>query len=114
LVGRVDAVFVPTDNTVVESLESVVKVGVENKLPLFCADVDSVQRGAAAAMGFDYYKHGAQTGAMARKILDGAKPAETPMEFQEALSLHVNLPYAAKMRLTVSDDLKAKADKVYE
>jgi putative ABC transport system substrate-binding protein len=114
LVGRVDAVFVPTDNTVVESLESVVKVGVENKLPLFCADVDSVRRGAAAAMGFDYYKHGVQTGAMARKILDGAKPAETPVEFQEALSLHLNLPYAAKMGLTVSDDLKAKADKVYE
>jgi len=41
LVGRADAVFVPTDNTVVESLESAIKVCIENKLPLFCADVDS-------------------------------------------------------------------------
>jgi putative ABC transport system substrate-binding protein len=114
LVGRVDAVFVPTDNTVVESLESVVKVGVENKLPLFCADVDSVKRGAAAAMGFDYYKHGVQTGAMARRILAGAKPAETPVEFQESLSLHINLPFAAKMGVTVPDALKAKADKIFE
>ena len=114
LVGRVDAVFVPTDNTVVESLESMVKVGVESKLPLFCADVDSVKRGAAAAMGFDYYKHGLQTGAMARRILAGAIPAETPVEFQESLSLHINMPFAAKMGVTVPDPLKAKADKIHE
>jgi len=62
LVGRVDAVFIPTDNTIISALESVLKVGVQNKLPIFAADVDSVKRGAVAAMGFDYYKHGYQTG----------------------------------------------------
>ena len=76
LVGRVDAVFVPTDNTVV-SLEAAVKVCDESDLPLFCADVDSVERGAVAAMGFDYYKHGRQTGAMAKRIFEGADPAKT-------------------------------------
>jgi hypothetical protein len=45
LVGRVDAVFIPTDNTVVSALESAVKVCTQTQLALFCADVDSVKRG---------------------------------------------------------------------
>ncbi|MFZ7111683.1 MAG: ABC transporter substrate-binding protein [Desulfatiglandales bacterium] len=114
LVGRVDAVFVPTDNTVVESLESAVKVCTQNKLPLFCADVDSVRRGAAAAMGFDYYKHGRQTGAMARRIFSGADPATTAVETQEELQLHINTKYAKLMGIEVSEEALKMADKIYE
>jgi putative tryptophan/tyrosine transport system substrate-binding protein len=114
LVGRVDAVLVPTDNTIVSALESVIKVGVQNRLPVFCADVDSVKRGAIAAMGFDYYKHGYQTGAMALRILRGAKPADTPVEFQKELQLHINKVYSEKMGLTPPDELLKKATKVYE
>ncbi len=114
LIGRVDAVLVPTDNTIVSALESVIKVGVQNKLPIFCADVDSVKRGAIAAMGFDYYKHGYQTGAMALRILKGAKPASTPVEFQKDLQLHINKVYSEKMGLTPPEELLKKATKVYE
>ncbi len=69
LVGKAEAVYIPTDNTVVSAFESAVKVGRQNRLPIFAADVASVPRGAVAAMGFDYYKHGYQTGFMAKKIL---------------------------------------------
>lgn len=113
LVGKVDAVFVPTDNTVVSALESAVKVCEENKLPLFNADVASVERGSIAAMGFDYYKHGVQTGALAKRILDGADPAVTPVEYQQELQLHINLPAAQKMGLTIPEAMVQKADKIY-
>lgn len=114
LVGRVDAVFIPTDNTIVSALESVIKVGVQNQLPIFAADVDSVKRGAVAAMGFDYYKHGYQTGVMAEKILNGAKPESIPVEFQKDLQLHINAIYSKKMGLTPPADLLKQATKVYE
>lgn len=113
LVGRVDAVFIPTDNTIVSALESVVKVGVQNKLPVFAADVSSVERGAVAAMGFDYYKHGYQTGAMAEKILKGASPAAIPVEFQKELQLQINAVYSKKMGVTPPKSLLDKASKVY-
>jgi putative ABC transport system substrate-binding protein len=113
LVGRVDAVFIPTDNTIVSALESVLKVGVENKLPVFAADVDSVARGAVAAMGFDYYKHGYQTGAMAERILGGEKPADIPVEFQKELQLDINLKYAELMGVTPPAELLQKATKVH-
>jgi putative tryptophan/tyrosine transport system substrate-binding protein len=113
LVGKVDVIFVPTDNTVVSGLESAVKVCVKHRVPLFCADVDSVARGAVAAMGFDYYKHGRQTGAMARRILAGASPGQTPVETQEDLQLHINLKFAGKMGIDIPRALIDGADKVY-
>lgn len=114
LVGRVDAVFIPTDNTIVSALESVIKIGVENKLPIFAADVDSVKRGAVAAMGFDYYKHGRQTGVMAERILAGEKPENMPVEFQKDLQLHINAEYSRQMGLEPPAAMRKKAAKVYE
>ncbi len=114
LVGRCDAVFIPTDNTIVAALESVIKVGTQNKLPIFAADVDSVARGAVAAMGFDYYKHGYQTGAMAKKVLEGAAPASLPVEFQKDLQLQINLKAAEAMGAPAPEMLIKQASKVYE
>jgi putative ABC transport system substrate-binding protein len=114
LVGRVDAVFVPTDNTVVSALESAIKVCEQYKLPLFNADVDSVKRGSIAAMGFDYYKHGYQTGAMAQRILQGADPAVTPVETQKELLLDINLKAARNMGVTVPRALLDRADTIIE
>lgn len=114
LVGRVDAIFIPTDNTIISALESVLKVGIQNKLPVFAADVDSVKRGAVAAMGFDYYRHGYQTGGVVEKILKGAAPESIPVQFQKDLQLHINAASSQKMGLTPPDALLKKATKVYE
>lgn len=114
LVGRCDAVFIPTDNTIVAALESVIKVGTQNKLPIFAADVDSVARGAVAAMGFDYYKHGYQTGAMAKKVLEGTSPGSLPVEFQEELQLQINLKSAEAMGAPAPEQLVTQASKIFE
>ena len=114
LVGKVDAAFIPTDNTVVSALESAIKVCTQAKLALFCADVDSVKRGAVAAMGFDYYKHGRQTGAMAIRIFNGADPGAMPVESQQELELHLNLTSARQMGVAVPPSIVESADKTYE
>lgn len=114
LVGRVDAVFIPTDNTIVSALESVIKVGVQNKLPIFAADVDSVKRGAVAAMGFDYYKHGYQTGAIAERILGGEAPEAIAVQFQKDLQLHINAKFSREMGIEPPAALLEKATQVYE
>jgi putative tryptophan/tyrosine transport system substrate-binding protein len=113
LVGRVDALFVPTDNTVVSALEAVIKVCERTQLPLFSADTDSVKRGAIAAMGFDYYQHGKQTGAMARKILAGTKPEALPVEFQKDLAFHINPKAAERMGLNIDKAILDSADTLY-
>jgi len=113
LVGKVDAVYVPTDNTVISALESVIKVCERVKLPLFTADTDSVKRGAIAAMGFDYYLHGKQTGALARRILAGEKPGEISVEFQKELSFHINPEAGKRMGLDISKEILDTADTLH-
>ena len=113
LVGKVDALFVPTDNTVVSALEAVIKVCEKTHLPLFSADTDSVKRGTIAAMGFDYYQHGKQTGAMARKILAGAKPESLPVEFQKDLVFHVNPKAAERMGVVLEKAIIDSANTLY-
>jgi putative tryptophan/tyrosine transport system substrate-binding protein len=114
LVGRVQAVYVPTDNTVVSAFEALAKVCQENQLPLYAADVDSVPRGAVAALGFDYYEHGRQTGVMAGRIFQGADPATTPVETQQDLELHINLTAAKAMGVTIPENLLQQAGKIHE
>ncbi|WP_316900486.1 ABC transporter substrate-binding protein [Pseudodesulfovibrio indicus] len=115
LVGRCDVVYIGTDNTVVSAIESAVKVCTDNKLPLIVGDVDSVARGAIAAVAVDYYKMGLQTGDMAVRILvDGANPGSMPVEFLNDLNLHVNLKAAKAMGVTLPESLVARATKVIE
>lgn len=115
LVGRADVIYVGTDNTVVSAIESAVKVCTQNQLPLIVGDVDSVDRGAIAAVAVDYYKMGLQTGDMVAKILvDGVKPADMPVEFLNDLNLHVNKKAAAAMGVTLPEATIKRAAKVVE
>jgi putative ABC transport system substrate-binding protein len=113
LVGKVDAIHIPTDNTVVSALEAVVKICEEHRIPLFAADVDSVPRGAIAAVAVDYYRLGRQSGEMAVRILNGADPASMPVETLEETELVVNTKSAEKMGITLPEAVVRRADKVF-
>ena len=112
LVGKVDAIYVPTDNTIVTALEAVVKVGVDNKLPVFAGDTDSVPRGAIAALGFNYYDVGRQTGKMVVRVLKGENPGDIAVEGVEITELHVNPGMAEKMGVTLSEAVLSRAKTV--
>ena len=113
LVGKVDAIYVPTDNTVIAAIDAVVKVCERARLPLFSADIDSVKKGVIAALGFDYFRHGRQTARMAKKILTGTKAETLPVEFQSDLFLAVNPQAAERMGLVIDKAILKSADKVY-
>lgn len=112
LVGRADAIYIPTDNTVVSVFEAIAKVGYDSKLPVFAADVDSVARGAVAALAVDYYRMGRQTGEMAVRVLKGAATATMPVETLKEFQIHLNPGSAKKMGLEISPALLKRADKI--
>jgi putative tryptophan/tyrosine transport system substrate-binding protein len=105
LVGRVDAIYVPTDNTVVSALESVISVANGKKIPLFVGELDSMKRGAVAASGFNYYDIGYQSGLMAAEILAGNKKAsELPVELPKSLTLTINKKAAEEQGVEVKEE----------
>ncbi|WP_071459210.1 ABC transporter substrate-binding protein [Bacillus massilinigeriensis] len=105
LVGRVDAIYIPTDNTVVSALESVISVANNKKIPLFVGELDSMKRGAVAASGFDYYDIGYQSGLMAAEILSGKKKvSELPVELPVSLTLTINKKAAEAQGVEVKEE----------
>lgn len=112
LVGKVDGIYIPTDNTVVSALESVVQVSYENKIPVITADTNSVERGSLASLGMDYYKMGLQTGVIVARILKGEKPANIPVETLKDLELYVNETTAKKLGITLTPAILKQAKKV--
>jgi len=115
LVGRADVIYVPTDNTVVSAIESAVKVCNQNHIPLIAGDVDSVKRGAVAALAVDYYLMGRQTGEMGGRVLrDGMKPADMPVESSKQLRLYINKKSSKSMGVKLPDSVISRADKIIE
>ena len=114
LVGRADAIYIPTDNTIISALEGAVAVAEEAKLPLFTADTDSVSRGSVAALGFNYYDVGKQTGEIVVRILKGENPGDIPVKVAAGSDLVINKGAAAKMGVTFPESVLKRATKTID
>lgn len=111
----VDAFYVPTDNAVVSALEGLLQTAQEKKIPVIAADGESVKRGATATYGLNYEKLGAQTAAMAVKLLKGeAEAATMPVETITEVELYVNTSAAEKIGLTFPADMLSEAAETYK
>lgn len=109
LIGKVDSLYIITDNTVVSALESVISVANENKLPMMVGEFDSVKRGGLAAYGFEYYDIGYEAGVKAVKILKGeSKPADLPVDIPQKLKFIMNKETATVIGLDIKDEWKAE------
>jgi putative tryptophan/tyrosine transport system substrate-binding protein len=116
LVARgVQAFFISTDSTVVSGLEALIKVANDNDIPLFANDPASAERGAAVALGLDYYQDGLDTGALAVGILRGELDiAATPIVEQTAGSLAINLTAAREQGLEIPQEFIDQAETIFE
>jgi putative tryptophan/tyrosine transport system substrate-binding protein len=112
LVGRADVIYVPTDNTIVSALNSVLQVGIQNKLPVFAGDNESVEKGAIASLGFNYHDIGTQTGKLVVRILNGEAPGSISVESPSKVELVVNPKTAAQMGVTIPAAMLKDAAKV--
>ena len=113
LVGRVDAIYITSDNTVVSALESVVKVANNKKIPLFGGDTTTVEKGMIAAYGLNYFQVGYSAGKKAVLVLKGQDPGTVPSGLTENLALWVNLKAAKKQNVTVPEKFIKMAEKVF-
>ena len=110
--GKVDAIYLPTDNTVISAMEGVVKIAEQAKIPLFAGDTDSVKRGAIAALGFNYYEVGRQTGNMLVRVLNGTSPSDIHVEGIDKTELFVNPEAAKRMGIELSAEFIGKAKEI--
>ena len=113
LLGKVQAVYVPTDNVLASAMPTLISVTEEAKLPVICGEGGMVKAGGVATLGVDYYKLGFQAGEMAADILGGkSKPADMAIQAQKEFKAMVNVKEAEKIGLKVPEDVLKGAELV--
>lgn len=105
MVGKVDVVYTPTDNTIAAGMTTVTMIANDNKLPTICGEEGMVDNGGLATYGINYEELGKLAGQMAVKILKGeSKPADMAIEHLDAskCTLKTNEETAKKLGIDLS------------
>ena len=102
LMTEVDMVFVPTDNIISSTMETVKQVSIKHKVPVFGGSTEMVAVGGLYNYGTNYEELGRQTARMLVRILKGEKPDNIAVELPEKLELHTNQEMATALGIDIS------------
>ncbi len=79
MTSKVDAIWVPIDNTIASAFSTVVSSNQSAKKPIYPSATAMVEAGGLASVVVDQHDLGVATGKMIAQVLKGAKPADTPV-----------------------------------
>jgi putative ABC transport system substrate-binding protein len=112
LVGRVDAIWEPSDNTVAQAIQSVIQVCEEHHIPLFASDVGMAEEGAISGLGLDYTVNGETAAKLAARVLKGEDPANIPITKTPMTIVYLCQAAAERMGVTIPQTVLATATEV--
>ena len=102
LMAEVDMVFVPTDNIISSTMETVKQVSIKHKVPVFGGSTEMIAVGGLYNYGTNYEELGRQTARMLIRVLKGEKPENIAVELPEKLELHTNQEMATALGIDIS------------
>ena len=102
LMAEVDMVFVPTDNIISSTMETVKQVSIKHKVPVFGGSTEMIAVGGLYNYGTNYEELGRQTARMLIRVLKGEKPENIAVELPEKLELHTNKKMADALGIDIS------------
>ncbi len=106
MIGKIDALYIPTDNLLASNIPTVALVANPAGLPVFCGEGGMVENGALITNGIDYFELGILTGKQAAEILEGADPATMPIEYcsEDSYTYSVNLDTAEEIGIEIPEE----------
>ena len=109
-VGKVQGMWLPTDNVLASAIPALAKVANPSKIPVIAGERGMTEAGCLGSISVDYYEIGRMTGQMGADILDGKKkPAEMPVQHVANGTPVFNMKTAAAIGITIPDELKKGA-----
>lgn len=97
LIGKVDAIYIPSDNVIFSAMSKLVQLSRTHKLPLFSSDPGSVKAGVTACIGYSQYMVGKKAGELIAKTLKGerylpiSKPTKTEIVINKTSAKIINI-----------------------
>lgn len=114
LVGKVDILFSPIDNTIASAMAIVRKIARDAKIPFYVGADSMVKDGALATYGINYVILGQETGEMAVQIIKGKKPGDIPVRTMSDMDIYINKTTAEKIGITIPADILEQAAEIFE
>lgn len=105
LAEEVDAIYLPTDNTVASTIATIGEVLTEAKVPAMGSD-EAVLDGVLLTSGVDFHAIGKQAGKQAVELLKGKKVSEVPVQAPQQSAVAINEQMAKALGLDM-EALKA-------
>lgn len=102
LMKDVDALFIPTDNTIASTMTMIGELSLQYQVPVIGGSTDMVDEGGLLTYGTNYKELGRQTAQLAVKILKGKKPNTLAAEYPKTVQLHINEEMAQKLGIDTS------------
>ena len=110
LLGKTDALYLPTDNLVVSAVKLIISEGISAKKPVISSERSSVDQGALFTMGLNYFDLGKRTGEMAIEILKGKPASEIPFETSKKTTLFLNEKTAQAIGIDIKNPVLEGAE----
>lgn len=103
LVGKCDAIFTPTDNTVASAMPVLSSEAVNAGIAVYTGADSMVADGGFATVGVDYTVLGRQVADMIKRVIDGKEIAEIPVETLKEYEEIINTTTAKALGLELSE-----------
>ncbi len=114
MTSKVDAIWVPIDNTIASAFSTVVSSNQSAKKPIYPSATAMVEAGGLASVVVDQHDLGVATGKMIAQVLKGAKPADTPVNVFSTGKSVINKKLAQELGITIPEPVLKEAGQVIE
>ncbi|GAA0180528.1 ABC transporter substrate-binding protein [Clostridium sediminicola] len=114
LVGKVDALFSPIDNTIATALPVVSQISNKAQVPFYVGADSMVKDGGLATYGINYSILGKETADMAVQILNGKNPGDIPVKTMTDMDIYLNQKTANELGIEIPSDVLEEAAEIFE
>ena len=111
---KADALLVVPDATFLDMRESIATLALRHRLPAFSVWPDLAEAGSLVGYGTSRLELYRRSAYYLKRILDGAKPADLPVEQPTKFELVINLKTAKALGITIPQSVLVRADRVIE
>jgi len=105
-----DVICQVVDNLTSSSAGTIIKIARDQYIPVFGFVSDQAKMGAVVVVSRDYHQAGADAVKLAKKILDGQKPADIPIEVVSKTEILLNPQAAAFFKIIIPASLSERKD----
>lgn len=107
---KVDAVFIPQDNTIASAFSAVVAASNAAQLPVYSSVDTMVEQGSLASISQSQYQLGGETARQVLQLMAGKEVSEVPVKVVDNGKPFLNVKVARDLGLVLSKDLLKRSD----